>query len=80
MSKSKYGFCNNCRLHVWLDSHRCAPMWQVYSVDRKNMNDLYIVYGYDAEDAALELAADKFSDWDYPETMQLWARRPGDDE
>ena len=77
-----YEKCRNCGEWGWSGSHACPPRWEAVAVNRGDdpENPERHCFGADAESAALALAEDKFSDWEWPDEMVIWVRKEGDDE
>jgi hypothetical protein len=57
--------CPTCREYGWLNSHRCAPIWQAREVAARYQNDWVEVRGRDAEEAATKYCeeTDQYGDY-----------------
>jgi hypothetical protein len=80
---SNYVRCKICDEYGWENSHVCNPLWNavLYEYnDDTNPDDWYEARGNDPEEAALYLADRHFSDWDFPDQMEIWVKKPEDTE
>lgn len=75
-----YEECKTCHECGWTDEHRCKPEYQVILIDYNDPEDPSIVHAGDCESAALKYAMNNFSNWDYPNEMEIWARKSDCDE
>jgi hypothetical protein len=78
-----YNFCEKCGVYDFKDNHKCDPEWIVISPDWNDPDDPedhYKGYAYNSEGAVLFCADRYFSEWDYPEEMELWVKKAGDTE
>ena len=77
-------FCKDCGRFIsqWKE-HTCPPGWQAVRPEHGDPEDestFYNAFGEEAEDAALDIAERKFSDWEYPREVEIWVRQnPTDD-
>jgi FKBP-type peptidyl-prolyl cis-trans isomerase 2 len=72
--------CPNCGEYDWKSKHKCRPEWQAIYVDWNDVDDPAKAFGSDAEQAVEQFAGRNFSNWDYPDEMEIWVRKPGDNE
>ena len=75
---SVFNKCKNCGDYDFLDRHKCLPEWEVIYIDYHEEDDPGKAFGSDAKHAALSFAERHFSDFDYPEEMEIWVRKPED--
>ena len=68
--------CKNCGEIGFLDSHKCKPVWDAILQDYNDTDEPMKTFGYEAESAALKFAEDNFSNFDYPEEMEVWVKKP----
>ena len=75
--------CKKCNNLIAASGHKCPPEWQAIDGDDGELGPEdepeYTAYGNTAEDAALWLAEQEFSNWDYPRVMSIWVRRDDTD-
>ncbi len=76
--------CKNCGQFKGVSrDHECAPCWQSVRPeygDPEDESTFYNAFGEEAEDAALDIAERKFSDWEYPREVEIWVRKNPTDE
>ena len=75
-----FGRCKNCGEYDLLKDHKCRPQWEAIAVDYDDEDDPQKAFGYSAESAAIHFAEQNFSNWEYPEELEAWIRKPGDEE
>jgi|GEM_PF-5542907 len=68
--------CTICGRFILIPGcHTCPPLWDVVRPDYEDEDyPQNTIRCDDAEDAVLEYADDKFSDWEYPTNIEIWAR------
>jgi hypothetical protein len=76
---TKNSLCPDCGEYLSsFNEHKCPPKWQAIRPDYCDEHDestYYAAFGYTAEDAALHIAENNFSNWDYPSEVEIWVRR-----
>jgi hypothetical protein len=77
---SDYVKCSICKEYGWKDTHQCQPSWDIIRADYHDEDDPQRSYGYDAESAVIKFAEDNFSNWEYPNSIEIWIRVSEDDE
>lgn len=76
--------CPICKafLYEWKLPHTCPPRWEAIFHEYHDENEPVIFHslGYDERSVAEEFASSIHSDCDYPTEMEIWVRKPGNDE
>ena len=72
--------CENCGEFDWKSKHKCQPEWEAIMADYHDEYNPKRAFGYDIEAAVESFCERNFSNWDYPEEMEIWARKPGEKE
>ena len=70
----KFERCKNCGSYAFLDGHKCPPEWE--ACESCDEDDIKRVFGCDAKSAAEKCLEENFSNWDYPEEMEIWITSP----
>ena len=72
--------CTICGEWVREDDHKCMPKWDMVVPSKGDDPELpeRVCYAADAKSAALKLVEEKFSDWEYPDNIEIWVRPFGD--
>lgn len=72
-------WCKECGAYLSsYREHACPPSWQAIRHDYCDPEDestFYKAFGHDAEHAALDIAERKFSEWEYPRSVEIWVRK-----
>lgn len=68
--------CKICGEYVFLEDHKCKPLWEAIEVDCDDENEPQKTFGFDAESAAIRYAERNFDRWEYPEEVEIWVRKP----
>ena len=66
--------CKICGAYDWRDKHKCPPRWEALCVDHDDEEDFGHTFAYDAEPAAQKYAEENYSNWEYPEELEIWVR------
>lgn len=77
---SDFDKCKNCGDYDFLDRHKCQPEWEAIYIDYHEEDDPGKAFGHSPKTAVLSFAEKHFSDWDYPEEIEIWVRKPGETE
>ena len=70
--------CPKCGEYAFLGKHKCLPEWEAILVDYDE-DDPGTAFGFDADNAAESYAEHNFASWDYPEEMEIWVRKAGEE-
>lgn len=60
-----FGRCSDCGKYDWIDRHRCAPAFDVWSMEDDDEDCATKVYAFNAEEAAREWADEEDPERDY---------------
>jgi len=82
---SNYNKCPNCGKYDFLDKHKCGKQWEAYLIDNgaepdEEYTEKYKAFGNEPTCAAEDLAEKQFSNWDYPEVIEIWLREDSKSE
>ena len=76
----EYRRCPVCKNWGFEKTHTCAKKWEAICIDRHGEDEAYPVFSNgDEEDAAIAFAEKNFGDWEYPEEMEIWVRKNGNE-
>jgi hypothetical protein len=71
-----YKECDICNEWDWTEKHICPPMWEIgreWEIEDDECFDT--IYAKSAEEAVLKYAEINFSNWEYPEQIEIWVRQ-----
>ena len=71
--------CKTCGDFMF-DSHKCLPTWQVVREDEYDDSEgcIELIYSSDASYAAENYVDYNFENWDYPDEIVIWVKKPED--
>ena len=69
--------CKNCGEYGFLGLHKCFPEWEAVDSEWGEAEEAEKIFGFDATSAAEEFARKNHADFDYPNEMEVWVRKPG---
>ena len=86
---SNFDRCPNCGKYDFQDNHKCGKQWEAYLLDygfdnqddpSEDTHTRYKAFGNKPTCAAEDLAEEQFSNWDYPEVIEIWLREDSKSE
>ncbi len=74
--------CSRCGEYDFVQSHKCGKSWEAFCPNYgEDPEDARTVYADgEAKDAAEKFVDDHFSDWDYPQEVEVWVRENTESE